>query len=310
MRRSWIVGGVIASAGCGEAAEVPVPGLLEPSCAMTWAAYEVTTVDLPELRDDVLALGLDVDQVVNDSQSGIDNQIGSLMALVTSLFPESWDPQAAFNARLAAGSVHWVMEVGTCADGDEVRVVSAQAADADGDGVLEIVARGVPSVGRGGGATVRGLGWVPIGGLAAGSPTSGTDGWLSGLGLTTDLTVTGDRVSGRLAIGLDPDADAAVTPVMNFFNERLVAGTSPGARRRPGRGPAARRGWRSEARCWRRTTTRRERPWPDRTRAPAACHPLRRGGASRAGYSSATRVATIPSPREAWSFRRSPSNGA
>ena len=230
MRRSWIVGGVIASAGCGEAAEVPVPGLLEPSCAMTWAAYAVTTVDLPELRDDVLPLGLDVDQRANDSSFGVDNQIGSLLALVTALFPESWDPQAAFNGRLAAGAVHWVVEVGTCADGDEVRVVSAQAADADGDGVLEIVARGVPSVGRGGGATVRGLGWVPIGGLAAGSPTSGTDGWLSGLALTTDLTVTGDRVSGRLAIGLDPDADAAVTPVMNFFNERLVAGTSPGAR--------------------------------------------------------------------------------
>jgi hypothetical protein len=230
----WITAAGAALAACGtepEEAIEPVPGLLAPSCTMTWVPYAVTAIDQPNDARPAYELALDIDERNYD---GVDNQIGGALALMAGSYPESWALQAVGDARLAAGQVHWVLEVGTCTDGDEVRVASAWAVDADRDGVLEIVDRSVPSVGERGRrpavTTRRGVGWVPVGTLFAGSPGAATPAWQLGLSLTTELTIGADAVDGLLGIGLDVQTPATLTPLARFFTERLVAGASPFAR--------------------------------------------------------------------------------
>ena len=96
------------------------PGLAEPSCAMTWQTFRIDGITLPRSAVEATQFGLDIDQQANDSNGGVDNQLGSTHGSLQSL-SESWDVNPAIAGHLAAGRLDWMLQVGTCADGDEVR---------------------------------------------------------------------------------------------------------------------------------------------------------------------------------------------
>ena len=223
MRKSMLFAGIVAITGCAEEAteEVPVPGLLEPSCTMTFQHYAVAGVELPRTANEAVQFALDLDQRAGD---GLDNTVGQFFSSMGVLDPASWDPERAVAQALAAGRLHWVIAVGTCADGDEVRVASMRATDADGDGVLELVDGGVASVGIGGGATVRGAGWLPVGALFTPTPGTSDDGWQLGLALTADVTIDKGTLTGRLGAGLDLDDAAVLRPLQRYAQARVDTG--------------------------------------------------------------------------------------
>lgn len=224
MRKSMLFAGIVAIAGCAEEAteDVPVPGLLEPSCTMTFKHYAVAGVELPRSSNEAVQFALDLDQRAGD---GVDNTVGQFFSSMGVLDPATWDPERAVEQALAAGRLHWVIAVGTCDDGDEVRVASMRAADADGDGVLELIDGGVASVGDGNGATVRGAGWFPVGALFTPTPGTSDDGWQLGLALAADITIDKGALTGRLGAGLDMDDAAVLRPLQRYAQARLDTGT-------------------------------------------------------------------------------------
>lgn len=225
-RTRWsalLVAGGLGLAGCGDGEPSG-----EPSCTMTWRAYAVTAVDLPRNADEGQALGLDLDLAPGDVAGGIDNQLGAMMGAFAQFYAEAWDPERAVDATVTAGATRWVLDVGTCADGDEVRVAAARAVDADGDGRWTITDRGVPSIGARVGdgvlTTRHGLGWAPVGALVAGAPEVATDAWQAGTGLATALVIGADRIDGRLGLGLALDTPAMLAPICAFLDQHVAIG--------------------------------------------------------------------------------------
>ena len=153
---------------CADSSSDP-PGLAPPSCTMSWQAYRIDTITLPATQTEALQFGFDLDRRPNDAAGGIDNALGTAYASLARL-AERWDVNTALAAHLAAGRLHWLLEVGQCIDGDEIRTRLGRGADADGDGVFELLDVGIPAVGNravGGGdahwITAQGTARVPVG---------------------------------------------------------------------------------------------------------------------------------------------------
>lgn len=205
------------------------PGLAPPSCAMSFATYRIDGVTLPSTLDDQPMIGLDLDRQPGDSYLGIDNQLGRLHALLVQT-TEAWNVNPAIAGHLEAGAVHWVLELGRCLDGgDEVRVHLSRARDLDGDGVLELVDRGVAAVGTADRRidTEHGVALVPLGFLTDGGGTYATDAWQTAFALTTSLAVLPDgRLDGMVGFGLGRFQDQALAPLAAYATGTLDENTS------------------------------------------------------------------------------------
>lgn len=217
----------VGAAGCADDDGPEVPGLAPLGCTLGGRdAYAVTAADSARDWESLEALALDLD---GPPETVGHNALGLQAVALHDGYPETWDPDGVAAARLTGGATRWVIEIERCSDADTVRVTSGRAVDADGDGLWTVVDHGVPSVGTVRGraiATGRGIGAVPIGTLAAGSPTAATDDWQVGLALTTALVVGANRLDGVVGIALDPTAAALRTPVCRFMDERLAGGAS------------------------------------------------------------------------------------
>jgi hypothetical protein len=202
------------------------PGLESPGCEMSFTPLRITRVDLPDNASEAFQMGLDLDDKPGD---GVDNMLGQLVAAIHALSPD-WDVEAAMDARLAEGGVHWVMEVGRCTDGgDEVRVQLGRGADVDGDGRLEIVDHGVAAVGTAGEhvVTARGVGLVPVGALTDGDGAFATAAWIPGFALATDLAPAGGGAfEGRLALGVGDFTDDGLRPLLPRADASLTEDTA------------------------------------------------------------------------------------
>lgn len=197
-----------------------IPGLDEPPCPMSFATFRITRIVLPSNATESVGLGLDLDHKAND---GVDNVLGSLLALMTSV-SESWRVQPALDGHLAAGELDWLLEVGRCADGsdDQVRVHLSRGVDVDGDGVLEVGARGVAAVGRGASiSTERGIAEVPVGMLTDGEGTLATDAWIPGLSLTTALETRDGAIDGRIGFGVGDLGEGGLAPIAAYATRTL-----------------------------------------------------------------------------------------
>lgn len=194
------------------------PGLAAPSCTMTWQTYRVDAITLPESANQATQYGFDLDQHPGDNNAGIDNQLGTTHATLRGI-AEQWDVNPAIAAHLAAGRVTWLLQVGQCTDGDEVRTRLGRGADADGDGVLEPAAAGIPAVGTRGErvVTAQGTARVPVGFLTDGRGDLATDAWQVGFALATDLWREPDgALAGKLGFGLGRFSDAAIEPLRAY----------------------------------------------------------------------------------------------
>ncbi|MEZ4399018.1 MAG: hypothetical protein R3B06_03320 [Kofleriaceae bacterium] len=208
---------------CTDAIDPTPPGLLAPSCTMTYQAYRIDHVRLPESNDEARALALDIDPRADITVPQVDNRFGQAHVLITGI-AEAWNVNPAIDAHLARGDLGWALELGTCADGDEVRVALMRTTDRDGDGRLEVVDRGLPSVGLAGDliATADGVGVVPVGYLTDGAGDLATDTWQLGLGLATELRRDADGgLTGKLGLGLAPLLDAAVAPLAAYATRSI-----------------------------------------------------------------------------------------
>lgn len=214
------------AAACADSTASP-PGLAPPSCTMTWQAYRIDTITLPASQTEAMQFGLDLDRRPNDAAGGIDNALGTAYASLARL-AERWDVNTALAAHLAAGRLHWLLEVGQCIDGDEIRTRLGRGADADGDGVFELD-MGVPAVGtRAFGAgdapwiTALGTARVPVGTLTDGRGDLANDAWQHGFALTTDLRIgaTGGA-TGKLGVGLGRFSDRAIEPLRAYATDAI-----------------------------------------------------------------------------------------
>lgn len=205
--------------GCGsDDSGTSPPGLDEPSCTMTWQAYRIDLVTVPRSAAEATLFGLDLDEYTNDSNDGIDNHLGVTLGTLLGL-SGSWDVNAAIAAHLAAGRLHWVLQVGTCFDGDEVRTRLGRGVDVDADGAFELAAAGIAAVGTRGArlVTAHGTARVPFGFLFDGRGDLATDAWQVGFALTTDLRVEADGgLGGKLGFGVGQLSDAALEPMRAY----------------------------------------------------------------------------------------------
>ena len=215
------------AAACADSSSEP-PGLAPPSCTMTWQAYRIDTITLPANQAEAMQFGLDLDRRPNDASSGIDNMLGTAYATLATV-AESWDVNTALAAHLAAGRVHWILEVGQCTDGEEIRTRLGRGADADGDGVFEVLDVGIPAVGTravGGGdahwITARGTARVPVGTLTDGRGDLANDAWQHGFALATDLQIgaTGGA-TGKLGVALGRFSDRAIEPLRAYATDAI-----------------------------------------------------------------------------------------
>lgn len=215
------------AAACADSSSEP-PGLAPPSCTMTWQAYRIDTITLPASQTEAMQFGLDLDRRPNDAAGGIDNALGTAYASLARL-AERWDVNTALAAHLAAGRLHWLLEVGQCIDGDEIRTRLGRGADADGDGVFELLDVGIPAVGtRAFGAgdapwiTALGTARVPVGTLTDGRGDLANDAWQHGFALTTDLRIgaTGGA-TGKLGVGLGRFSDRAIEPLRAYATDAI-----------------------------------------------------------------------------------------
>lgn len=218
-----LLSSALAAACTADGGALP-PGLAAPGCAMTWQTYRIDVVTLPTSQNEATQLGLDIDHLAGDSNSGIDNQLGTTHGSLQRI-SESWDVNPAIAGHLAAGRLDWMLQVGTCADGDEVRVQLGRGADRDHDGVRELVdLYGVPAVGVRGAriATAFGTARVPVGFLTDGRGDLATDVWQLGFGLASDLRVEADGgLTGKLGFGLGRFSDAAIEPLRAYATDAI-----------------------------------------------------------------------------------------
>lgn len=219
---------------CADSSSDP-PGLAPPSCTMSWQAYRIDTITLPATQTEALQFGFDLDRRPNDAAGGIDNALGTAYASLARL-AERWDVNTALAAHLAAGRLHWLLEVGQCIDGDEIRTRLGRGADADGDGVFELTDVGIPAVGNravGGGdahwITAQGTARVPVGTLTDGRGDLANDAWQHGFALATDLQIgaTGGA-TGKLGVGLGRFSDRAIEPLRAYATD-AISDTGTGA---------------------------------------------------------------------------------
>jgi len=207
------------------------PGLADPACTMTWRNFRLDAVTLPVSAAEATLFGLDLDQRAGDPNGGIDNQLGTTHGSLKGI-SESWDVNPAIAGHLAAGRLDWMLQVGTCPDGDEVRTRLGRGADRDGDGVRELVDLfGIPAVGTRGArvATAFGTARVPIGFLTDGRGDLATDAWQIGFAFATELWFEADGgLAGKVGFGLGPFSDAAIEPLRAYATDAIGA-TGTGA---------------------------------------------------------------------------------
>ncbi len=226
---------LLASAtACADSSSDP-PGLAPPSCTMSWQAYRIDTITLPATQTEALQFGFDLDRRADDASGGVDNALGTAYATLATV-AESWDVNTALAAHLAAGRLHWLLEVGQCIDGDEIRTRLGRGADVDGDGAFELTDVGIPAVGTravGGGdahwITAQGTARVPVGTLTDGRGDLANDAWQHGFALATDLQIgaTGGA-TGKLGVGLGRFSDRAIEPLRAYATD-AISDTGTGA---------------------------------------------------------------------------------
>lgn len=215
---------------CTDSTDPTPPGLVAPSCTMTYQVFRIDHVRLPESDDEARALAIDIDPRADITVPQVDNRFGQAHVLITGI-AEAWNVNPAIDAHLAGADLRWAIELGTCADGDEVRVALMHATDRDGNGRLEIVNRGLPSVGLAGAAitTADGVGVVPVGYLTDGAGDLATDTWQLGLGLAAELRRDADGgLTGKVGLGVGTLLDGAAAPIAAYAT-RAIGDDATGA---------------------------------------------------------------------------------
>ncbi|MBP8810689.1 MAG: hypothetical protein KBI14_29070, partial [Kofleriaceae bacterium] len=212
----------LLASGCADRAADSdlAPGLAPPSCAMTFTPYRIVDLDLPTARP---FGGLDLDGDPDDRiDGGLDNQLGALHATIVGA-SESWNVNPAIERHLSEDLI-WVLEVGRCTDGgDEVRVMLSRARDADADGALELVTRGVPAVGTRGPriTALHGIADVPTGYLTDGGGSFATDTWQRAFAVGVDLIDDGTFLTGTLGFAIGRLPDGALAPLAAYATTTL-----------------------------------------------------------------------------------------
>lgn len=191
-------------------------------CARASQSYQIDRVELPRTPAAATAAALDL-----DGDGSGDNQLGLLHAAIVAVSAR-WDVGPALTAHLAAGHLRWAVRTDRCARGPgPLTVELARAEDADGDGVLELLAPGAPALdpspvsaddlrARGGVAE------VPLGFLTDGAGDDGVALWVPGRAFAVDLTrAVDDTLTGRVAFALGPLPDAALAPLARYATSAL-----------------------------------------------------------------------------------------
>ncbi len=213
---------VALTGACTDPSTSP-PGLAAPACTMTWQTYRIDQVTMPENVAQATQFGFDLDRRSRDNNAGVDNLLGSTHATLRGV-AERWDVNPAIAAHLAAGRLTWLLQVGQCADGDEVRARLGRGVDADGDGAFELADVGIPAVGTRGDrlSTEAGTARVPVGFLTDGRGDLATDAWQVGFAFATELWAEADGgLAGKLGFGLGPLSDQAIEPLRAFATDAI-----------------------------------------------------------------------------------------
>ena len=193
-------------------------------CAREAQVYQIDRVELPRSPSAASAAALDLDGL-----GGGDNQLGLLHAAIVAV-SASWDVGPALTAHLGAGHLRWAVRTERCARGEGLLAVElARADDADGDGVLELLARGAPAsspdaVGADDDLRARGgVAEIPLGFLTDGAGDDGVALWVPGRAFAVELTRAVDgSLDGRLGFALGPIPDAALAPLARYATGALT----------------------------------------------------------------------------------------
>jgi len=225
------------SVGCGETELDPnlppeLPALADAPCELTSQTYRIDAIELPATAQAALAVSLDLD---GEESGRPDNAAAQVYSLIASQYDGRLEQlEGNIGAALADGRVRWILEVQTCADGDDyARVGLHRASDLDGDGALRVLPYGyLPAVGRDDGNRIladEGTAAAPVSTLFDVLGTDETPTWVDGYAFTVviDRQLDGGAIGGRFGLGLDERAfGVAAVPMAAFYTELLELGDS------------------------------------------------------------------------------------
>lgn len=175
---------MITAACGGDGPELPGAEPLECEGPRETRSFRIDRMTLPRDADDAERYGVDQDGDGTD-----DNHAGNIIHLLVRLYPDLAESLAPRVSARLAGDVAWEIEIEHC-DG-EARVIVR------GDGEPGAV----PAAGGFDGSVLEaadGLGRAPLG-MIADLADTGTNAWHPTVQTRIDLTIDGDRASGRIA---------------------------------------------------------------------------------------------------------------